>query len=420
MRRYALALGLASASCSASETLTDLGLPPISDSGPAIDLGSLEPGPDAEAQAPDAEAPDVGGPDAAPPDLGPPDSGAPMGPPVIERFATGLSFPWGLDFLPDGRGLVTERGGQLRVLGTDGSLSSPIAGVPEVYASGQGGLLDVIVGPDFASDQRIYLCYAARENRASGTEVARARFDGTQLVDLEVVFRALPKIRSGSNHYGCRMAFHRDGYLFLGIGDRFNQLDRAQDLDTHLGKVMRIFPDGRVPEDNPFVNQAGARPEIWSVGHRNIQGMAVHPTTGEIWVHEHGPSGGDEINIPRAGENHGWPTACYGSHYDGREIPDAHQSRGFSEPVHFWTPSIAPSGMTFYDGNLFPEWRGQLFVGALAAQHLARLELDGERVVSLNRLMDQEARIREVSVGPDGALYVLTDSRNGEIYRIRR
>ncbi|MEO1227462.1 MAG: PQQ-dependent sugar dehydrogenase [Myxococcota bacterium] len=389
--------------------------PPVEGS-PVADLGSAS---DTGASTPDTGAPAADGGQAA--DAGAVDSGVVLGPPRVETVVGGLNHPWGMSFLPDGRALITERGGRLRILDTQGRLSGEVSGVPSVYASGQGGLLDVLVGPSFARDRLVYLCYAAQDGRASGTEVARARLEDDRLGPLEVVFQASPKIISGSNHYGCRLGFDPEGHLFIGIGDRFGEMDRAQELDSHLGKIMRIWPDGSVPADNPFMARRDVLPEIWSYGHRNIQGLVIHPTTGEPWNHEHGPRGGDEVNRPQAGDNHGWPLACYGSHYTGQDIPDDHAGRGFAEPAHYWTPSIAPSGMAFYDGDLFPEWKGQLFVGALAGRSVRRLELEGNRVVAESRVDGAIGeRIREIEMGPDGAIYLLTDDGNGQVLRITR
>lgn len=340
---------------------------------------------------------------------------------TLTQVVDSLRSPWGLDFLPDGRGLVTERVGQMRIFSLEGELSAPIDGVPEVYAQQQGGLLDVLVGPTYEDDGYIYFCYATSNEAGSGTTVARARLSETQLEDLDVLFEATKVREPDGVHYGCRLAFHADGHLFIGLGERF-VYQRAQDPGDHLGAVVRIQPDGQIPSDNPFVDSDSAQPEIWSYGHRNIQGMAVHPTTGEIWNHEHGPRGGDEVNIPQRGANFGWPLASYGSHYDGEDIPDDHQGQGFEEPIHYWTPSIAPSGMMFYQGELFPEWQGHLFVGALRGRHMTRLELDGDEVVSETRMLEsEEHRIREISEGPDGAIYLLVDdAQNGQILRLGR
>lgn len=375
------------------------------------DVGSLE----------DASVADQGVADAGPSDSGAEDAGVVSGPPRVEEVVGGLEHPWAIEFLPSGEALITERPGRLRRLSSDGQLSEPLAGVPDVHGVGQGGLLDVVHSPEFSSDGRIYFCYAASEGAASGTEVARAQLEESRLSGLEVIFRVSPKVRGGNNHYGCRLAFSSSGHLFIGVGERFDFAAQAQELDNHLGKVMRIHPDGSIPADNPFVGRADALPEIWSYGHRNIQGMATHPESGLVWTHEHGPRGGDEVNRPRAGANHGWPLASYGSHYDGTDIPDDHEGAGFAEPIHYWNPSIAPSGMHFYRGERFPEWRGHLFVGALAFTHLSRLELDGETVVGEHQLLgDRQERIRDVTEGPNGDIYVIVDADDGKVVRITR
>lgn len=331
----------------------------------------------------------------------------------------GLEHPWALDFLPDGRALVTERPGRLRILQTDGTLSEPLAGVPAVHHEGQGGLLDVLAAPDFDESKQIYFTYAEPgTDDTAGTAVAMATLGENSLENVTVIFRQQPKVE-GDNHFGSRLAFDGEGYLFIGLGERFDYSEQAQTLDNHLGKVIRLHADGSVPEDNPFVDTEGALPEIWSYGHRNIQGMATHPQTGKVWLHEHGPRGGDEINIPQAGQNYGWPEASYGSHYSFIPIEDNHSEQGFAEPIHHWTPSIAPSGMVFYTGDAIPQWKGNVFVGALAKTHLARLKLDANTVVEEEQLLaEHEARIRDVTQGPDGVLYVLTDSDNGEIWKL--
>ncbi len=338
----------------------------------------------------------------------------------VTTVADGLVHPWGLAFLPDGAMLVTERPGRLRLLRRNGALSEPIAGLPEVYARGQGGLLDVALHPDFADNGLIYLSYAAPGAGGAGTEVARARLDreGLRLREVEVIFRAHPKV-PGSGHFGSRLAFGRDGHLFVTLGDRRNYMDEAQNLTNHLGAVLRLHPDGRVPADNPFADRADARPEIFTYGHRNVQGMAVHPEDGAIWTHEHGPRGGDEVNILKPGANYGWPEVTYGIDYDGSIISEDTHAPGMTQPVVYWDPSIAPSGMAFYDGEAFPAWRGDLFVGALAHTHLRRLELEGREVVGQEVLLGGlGARIRDVRAGPDGALYVLTDARDGRLLRL--
>ena len=339
-------------------------------------------------------------------------------PVTVTTVAGGLEHPWGLAFLPDGRMLVTERPGRLRYVDSKGTLSGPIAGVPAVYAQRQGGLLDVVLDPDFAANSTIYLSYAeSAADETNGTAVARARLDGMRLADVTVIFRQQPKIASG-HHFGSRLVFARDGRLFVTLGERNKERDSAQDLGTHIGKIVRIEKDGKIPADNPFVGRNGARPEIWSFGHRNVQGAALHPLTGELWAHEHGPRGGDEINVVQAGRNYGWPVITYGREYHGPAIGEGTEKAGMEQPLHYWVPSIAPSGMAFHSGNAHPAWKGQLFVGALAAKQLVRLEFDPEgRVRSEERIAIGE-RVRDVREGPDGALYLLTDEDAGRLLRI--
>ena len=336
----------------------------------------------------------------------------------IETLADGLEHPWGLAFLPDGGILITERPGRLRLY-KDGALQpEPIAGVPEVVARGQGGLLDVALHPDFAGNGLVYLSYAGAGEDGAGTEVARARFDGAALHDLEVIFRAEPKV-GGGNHFGSRLRFAGDGTLYVTLGDRFRYMKEAQSLGNHLGTIVRLNDDGSVPDDNPFVGRRDARPEIFSYGHRNVQGLAVQPGTGALWAHEHGPQGGDELNILKPGANYGWPAITYGIDYSGAIISDKTAAPGMEQPVVYWVPSIAPSGMAFYDGDAFPEWRGDLFLGALSHLHLRRLEIEGDKVVAQEELLTGlSARIRDVRAGPDGLLYVLTDSSDGMLLRL--
>ncbi|MDH3701654.1 MAG: PQQ-dependent sugar dehydrogenase [Alphaproteobacteria bacterium] len=330
----------------------------------------------------------------------------------------GLDHPWGLAFLPNGGMLVTERSGQLRIV-RDGVLDpKPIEGVPNVYASGQGGLLDVALHPNFQGNRLVYLSFAGRGAGGAGTEVVRGRLAGNRLADVEVIFRVSPKT-SGSNHYGSRLLFAPDGTLFITTGDRYSYLNHAQDTGDHLGTIVRVRDDGSVPDDNPFVGHTGARPEIYSYGHRNVQGIALRPGDNVIWAHEHGPRGGDEVNILKPGANYGWPAITYGIDYSGAIISDKTEAPGMEQPVVYWDPSIAPSGMAFYDGDRFPNWRGDLFVGALAHTHLRRLKLDGDRVVKQEVLLGKlNERIRDVRVGPDGLIYVLTDSGDGQILRL--
>lgn len=328
-----------------------------------------------------------------------------------------LEHPWSLAFLPDGRMLVTERPGRLRVI-VDGRLQdAPISGVPAVFAKGQGGLLDVVPHPDYATNGWIYFSYAAASLRGAHTAVARARLDGNRLVDLETLFKA-NNLSRGGVHFGSRLAFGGDGKLYVTVGERGDS-DRAQDLDSHNGTTVRLNDDGSVPGDNPFLSMPGAMPEIYSYGHRNPQGMARHPASGDVWLHEHGPQGGDEINIVRAGVNYGWPVITYGRSYAGVAIGEGSTKPGLAQPILHWTPSIAPSGMAFYTGDKFPAWRGDLFVGSLKFRHLVRIELEGERVVGQERLLEGVfGRVRDVRQGPDGLLYILTDEDAGALIRL--
>jgi glucose/arabinose dehydrogenase len=340
----------------------------------------------------------------------------------VETVVSGLAHPWALAFLPDGRMLVTERAGRLRVVTRDGKLSPPVAGVPRVFAVSQGGLHDVVPDRGFATNRTIYFCYAEPAERGGGrTSLARARLvdeSAPRLDDLKVIFRQEGPLSSG-NHFGCRIAQTPDGNLFLTMGDHFGPRNEAQNLANHIGKIVRITPDGSVPEDNPFVGKPGAKPEIWSYGHRNSQGAALHPVTGKLWMHEHGPRGGDEINIPEAGKNYGWPVIGLGIDYSGARIHSATQRAGMEQPVWHWVPSIAPSGMAFYSSSLFPAWRGNLFVGALAGQILVRLEVDGDKVIKEERLLQALGqRIRDVREGPDGAIWLVTDSAAGRVLRV--
>ena len=341
----------------------------------------------------------------------------------VTTFADGLANPWGLAFLPDGAMLVTEKSGNLRPVAADGTVSEPIGGVPEVDSRGQGGLLDVALDPQFAQNRLVYFSFTEPGEGGNSTAVARGILspDAGSLSEVQVIFSQKPKL-PGTKHFGSRLVFDNQGYLFIGLGERSEREFRtqAQDLDSHLGKVIRIRPDGSVPEDNPFVERQGALPEIWSYGHRNIQGAALHPETGVLWVNEHGPRGGDEINIPEAGKNYGWPVVSYGVEYDGSPVGTGkQQAEGMEDPVHHWTPVIGSSGMAFYTGSAFPAWQGSVFNGGLATKDVARLELDGTRVTHEERLFgDLNQRIRAVEQGPDGALYLLTDQSDGEILRV--
>lgn len=343
----------------------------------------------------------------------------------VVTVAEGLVNPWGLAFLPDGRMLVSEKPGRLRVVTPDGTLSEPVAGLPEVAARGQGGLLGLALDPAFAANQTLYWSYSEpQEGRSNNTAVAKGRFvDGAapRVENVQVLFHQAPSLESQA-HFGGRLVFGRDGTLFVTMGDRSITEGRmqAQNMDSLIGKIARINTDGSIPRDNPFVGRAGVRPEIWSFGHRNVQAAALHPATGELWEVEHGTLGGDEVNVAKKGKDYGWPTIAYGVEYRGGPITGGIQTKdGMEQPVYYWDPNIAPSGMTFYTGSLFPEWRGSLFIGGLGGQALVRLTLDGERVIGEERLLaDQKERFRDVVQGPDGALYVLTDNAKGRILKV--
>ncbi len=342
----------------------------------------------------------------------------------LTPVAAGLDHPWALAFLPDRQGiLVTERPGNLRLVGADGKLSAPLSGVPKVWAKGQGGLLDVALSPDFKQDRMVYLSYAegGGEGGTAGTAVGRGRLsdDLSGLKDFQVIFRQEPKLSTG-NHFGSRLVFDRDGYLFVTLGEN-NDRPTAQDLDKLQGKIVRLYPDGRVPDDNPFVGQAGVRPEIWSYGHRNPQGAALNPWSGTLWENEHGPKGGDEINIIERGKNYGWPLATHGINYSGQPIPEAvgQTAPGTMAPHHVWEKSPGISGMAFYDSDRFKPWQHNVFIGALASQELIRLQFNGDRVEHEERLLGGlKARIRDVRQGPDGYLYILTDEDQGTLYKV--
>ena len=335
-----------------------------------------------------------------------------------EVVAQGLERPWSLAFLPDGRLLVTERPGRLRIVTREGQLSEPLSSVPEVNARGQGGLLGVALSPSFAQDQLMYFSYAEIGPDGAGTAVARGRLAARGLEGVQVIWRQQPKVVGSNNHWGSRLVFRRDGTLFVTLGDRYAHLDRAQDLSTTIGKIVRINPDGSVPRDNPFVGRAGALPEIWSYGHRNVQAAALD-TRGELWTVEHGARGGDELNNPQPGKNYGWPVITYGVDYSGARIGIGTAQPGMEQPVYYWDPVIAPSGATFYSGTAFPDWRGDLLVGSLRPGVLVRLRIANGRVTREERYLDELGeRIRDVREGPDGAVYVLTDSFRGRLIRL--
>lgn len=337
----------------------------------------------------------------------------------VETVASGLENPWGLAFLPDGRMLVTERPGRLRLVGADGRLSVPITGVPNVAGRGQGGLLDVVLDPGFAQNRTIYLSFSEPRAGGNGTSVARARLNerGTALEGTKVIFQQMPAINS-TMHFGSRLVFDRTGALFVTVGDRYSQRDQAQNPGNHIGKIMRIAPEGGAPADNPKI--AGWQPEIWSIGHRNVQGAALHPETGQLWTAEHGARGGDEVNTPKAGRNYGWPVITFGIDYSGAKIGEGTSKAGMEQPLFYWDPSIAPSGAAFYTGAAWPAWKNSLFVGALAGQMLVRLSTQGETVTGQERLLEGLGlRIRDVRQGPDGFLYLLSDAADGKVLRVR-
>lgn len=351
----------------------------------------------------------------------------------VVTVAEGLNKPWGFTFLPGGKMLVTEKGTEtsaaaLRVVDAKGTLSPPVAGVPKVDARSQGGLLDVVLGPRFAQDQTIYWCYSEpAENGMNHTAVARGKLvDGAEprLDDVQTIYRQSPSLNSRM-HYGCRLVWNRDGTLFVTQGDRSVTPGRmqAQNLDSGIGKIVRINADGTIPKDNPFVGKAGVRPEIWSIGHRNVQAATLHPTTGELWEVEHGTRGGDEINVARKGKDYGWPTIAYGIEYQGTPITGGITAKdGMEQPIYYWDPVIAPSGMFFYTGDLFPQWKGSLFIGGLGSTNIVRLDVQGEKITGEERLLKdlqpKPERIRDVEQGPEGAIYAITDSPQGRILKL--
>jgi glucose/arabinose dehydrogenase len=344
----------------------------------------------------------------------------PLTNPSLVPIVSGLDHPWGLAFLPDSNALVTERPGNLRYITMpDGKLSEPIAGLPELDVEGQGGLLGIAIDPDFASNRFIYLSFAEPREGGNSTSVFRAKLsaDNSTLEESKIIFRQNVPAESG-HHFGSRLVFDRNGHLFVTTGDRNMLRDLVQDPSTHIGKVIRITRDGAPAPGNPSL--PGWAPEIWSMGHRNIQGATLHPETGALWTAEHGARGGDEINTPEAGKNYGWPVITFGRDYSGEKIGEGTAMQGMEQPLHYWDPSIAPSGMAFYTGDVYPGWKGNLFVGALAGQLVARLTLDGNKIVSEQRLFEGHARFRDVVQGPDGRLYLLTDESNGTLLVISK
>lgn len=341
----------------------------------------------------------------------------------VEEVAKGLNHPWAVAFLPDNKGmLVTEKPGNLRIVSADGKLSDPLSGVPKVWASGQGGLLDVVLSPDFAKDRMVYLTFSeVGEDGKAGTAAGRGRLstDLSKLEDFNVIFRQQPKLSVG-NHFGSRMVFDQDGYLFIALGEN-NDRPTSQDLDKLQGKIVRLFADGKVPDDNPFVGQKNVRPEIWSYGHRNQQGAALNPWTGTLWTNEHGPRGGDEVNIIERAQNYGWPLATHGINYSGEPIPEAKGKfvEGTKQPFHVWEKSPGLSGMAFYSASRFKAWDHDLFIGGLASEDLIRLEFEDGKIVHEERMLGElKKRIRDVRQGPDGFIYVLTDDDNGQLLKV--
>ena len=336
-----------------------------------------------------------------------------------ETVVRNLEHPWGITFLPDGRMLVTERPGRLRIVAMNGTVSEPLTGVPAVHAVGQGGLLDVALDPNFPQNRYIYLSFAEPgPGGTAGTAVARGRLTDTGLEDVRTIYSQRPKMQGGG-HYGSRLVFGRDGTLFITQGDRMNWRDSAQSLTAGMGKIMRINSDGTIPRDNPFVGRNDAQPEIWSYGHRNLQGAALHPQTGQLWTVEHGPRGGDELNHPEAGKNYGWPVIGYGINYDGSRAHESTTREGMEQPVYYWDPVIAASGVAFYTGNRYPGWTGSVFIGSMTPGALVRLEMANGAVTKEERYLgEMHERIRDIAQGPDGLLYLITDSDNGQVLRV--
>lgn len=336
----------------------------------------------------------------------------------LKTLADGLKEPWSMAFLPDGRMLITEKSGKLRIVENGKLLPQAVANVPQVVDRGQGGLLDIALHPQYAENGWLYLSYSAKGEGGSGTEVMRAKLQGMQLTDSEVIFRQAPKI-SGTKHFGSRFVFDREGFLYITLGDR-GEMERAQDLAQHIGKVIRLHDDGTVPQDNPFASNPDALPEIYSYGHRNVQGATLNPLSGKVWTHEHGPQGGDEINILQASTNYGWPVITYGVNYfTGTKIGEGTKKPGMAQPLYKWVPSIAPSGMAFYTGDAYPGWKNHLFVGSLKFQTLVKLTLDGDKVVREERLFENLGRVRDVRQGPDGLLYLIAGDRLLQLQPVR-
>lgn len=337
----------------------------------------------------------------------------------IKTIARGLQNAWGMTFLPDGRMLVTERPGRMRIVEVNGSVGEPLAGLPSIAAGGQGGLLDVVLAPDFATSKKIYFSYSEPGKGGNSTAVSFATLNGNKLENLTRVFSQQPKVES-SAHFGSRLVWAPDGTLFITLGDRYSQKEQAQTLDNHQGKVVRINADGTVPKDNPFVKTTGALPEIWSYGHRNVQGAAINPITKTLWTGEHGPQGGDELNITQASKNYGWPVITYGENYGGGKIGEGTHKNGMEQPIYKWVPSIATAGFIFYTGDKFPQWKNNILLASLREQTLVRLTVDGDKIVGEERLLKKELgqRFRSVVQGPDGLIYLLSDESKASIYQL--
>lgn len=337
----------------------------------------------------------------------------------VKTIAEGLENVWSMAFLPDGRMLVTERAGRMRIVSPDGKLGTPLAGLPEIVARGQGGLLDVVLAPDFATSKRVYFSYSEPGDGGNSTAVSYATLAEGKLENVTRVFSQQPKVNS-NNHFGSRLVWAPDGTLFITLGDRYSEKDKAQTLDNHQGKVVRINADGTAPSDNPFVKTAGALPEIWSIGHRNIQGAAIHPLTKKLWTGEHGPQGGDELNITEADKNYGWPVITYGENYGGGKIGEGTHKEGMEQPLYKWVPSIATAGFIFYTGDKFPQWKNNILLASLREQALVRLTLDGDKITGEERLLKKELgqRYRSVIQGPDGLVYLVTDESKGKILQL--
>ncbi len=337
----------------------------------------------------------------------------------VNVIAEGLENVWGMAFLPDGSMLVNERAGRMRIVTADGKIGKPLTGLPEIVAQGQGGLLDVVIAPDFATSKKIYFSYSEPGKGGNSTAVSSATLNGNALENVTRIFSQQPKVNS-NNHFGSRLVWAPDGTLFITLGDRYSEKDKAQTLDNHQGKVVRINADGSVPKDNPFVKTPGALPEIWSFGHRNMQGAAINPITKELWTGEHGPQGGDELNIDRAAKNYGWPVITYGENYGGGKIGEGTHKEGMEQPTYKWVPSIATAGFIFYTGDKFPQWKNNILLASLREQTLVRLVLDGDKIVKEERMLQKEIgqRLRSIVQGPDGLIYLATDEGKGKILQV--